>query len=263
MPSDNTLYHKFDTIAHLVPLPKDLPPDAIPTPKSIKDWAQQNIRKFLDGHGPKEATTRDGLSLVNMSLYFEDPILFITESVVPIFEKQTAAPSFRFKILSLLMVLMADGTLPSKEVVELSRTMARMLIVSQDFALLRDAKVISAQEKKRKREPWMMDEDRDLSRLRQVRRELQNAITWETLRNFFLFLHKLGGGMDDLKDQFMTKVIKQADKLPAVELFSMWIPFLAIQYGDSEARENSLDNTIVPEVLLSSRSGNAQRLPWF
>ncbi|KAH7189103.1 uncharacterized protein B0J16DRAFT_413509 [Fusarium flagelliforme] len=172
------------------------------------------------------STTRDGLSLVNMSLYFEDPILFMTESVVPIFEKRAAAPSFRFKILSRLMVLMVDGTLPSKEVVELSRVMARMLIVSQDFALLRDAKVISAQEKKKKREPWMMDEDRDLSRLRQVHRELQNAITWETLRNFFLFLHKLGGGMDDLKDQFMTKVIKQADKLRAVELFSMWIPFL-------------------------------------
>ncbi|RFN45751.1 hypothetical protein FIE12Z_10007 [Fusarium flagelliforme] len=149
-----------------------------------------------------------------------------THCVVPIFEKRAAAPSFRFKILSRLMVLMVDGTLPSKEVVELSRVMARMLIVSQDFALLRDAKVISAQEKKKKREPWMMDEDRDLSRLRQVHRELQNAITWETLRNFFLFLHKLGGGMDDLKDQFMTKVIKQADKLRAVELFSMWIPFL-------------------------------------
>nr|CEG04970.1 unnamed protein product [Fusarium clavum] len=225
MSSDNTLYHKFDAIAHLVPLPKDLPPNAIPTPKSIKDWAQQNIRKFLDGHGPKEATSRDGLSIVNMSLYFEDPILFMTESVVPIFEKQTAAPLFRFKILSRLMVLMADGTLPSKEVVELSRTMARMLIESQDFTLLRDANVLSAQEKKRKPEPWM-DDNRDLSRVRQLRRQLQNAIIWETLRNFFLFLHQLGGEMDELKDRFMTKVIKQANKLPAVELFSMWIPFL-------------------------------------
>ncbi|RBR12852.1 uncharacterized protein FIESC28_08442 [Fusarium coffeatum] len=221
MSSDDKLDHKFDATAHLVPLPKDLPPNAIPTPKFIKDWAQQNIRKFLDGHGLKEATTQDGLSLVNMSLYFEDPILFMKESVVPIFEKQTAAPSFRFKILSRLMVLMADGTLPSTEVVALSQTMARMLIASQDFTLLRDAKVIGAQEKKRKAEPWM-DDDRDLSRIRQVRSQLRNAITWETLRNFFLFLHKLG----DLRDQFMTKVNKQAHKLPAVELFSMWIPFL-------------------------------------
>ena len=119
------------------------------------------------------------------------------------------------------MVLMADGTLPSREAVTLSRTMARMLIASQDFTLLRDAKVIGAQEKKRKAEPWR-DDDRDLSRIRQLRSQLRNAITWETLRNFFLFLHRLG----DLRDQFMTKVNKQAHKLPAVELFSMWIPFL-------------------------------------
>lgn len=85
MSSDDKLDHKFDAIAHLVPLPKDLPPNAIPTPKSIKDWAQQNMRKFLDGHGPKEATIRDGLSLVNMSLYFEDPIVFMTESYVLLF----------------------------------------------------------------------------------------------------------------------------------------------------------------------------------
>lgn len=79
------------------------------------------------------------------------------------------------------MFLMADRTLlPSKEVVTLCRTMARMLIASQNFTLLRDAKVISAQVKKRKAEPWK-DDDRDLSRVRQLRSQLINAITWETL----------------------------------------------------------------------------------
>ena len=85
MSSDDKLDHKFDAIAHLVPLPKDLPANAIPTPKFMKDWAQQNIRKFPNGHGLKEATTQDGLSLVNMSLYFEDPILFMTELYVLLF----------------------------------------------------------------------------------------------------------------------------------------------------------------------------------
>ncbi|KAM0238644.1 hypothetical protein ACHAPO_003613 [Fusarium lateritium] len=216
--------HKLEALSNLTPLHRDLPPNALPTPGSIIDWAQQMIRKFLDGHGLRDATAKDGLSVINMAMYFEDPIIFLTESVVPVFEKQTSAPSFRFKVLSQLVAVTATETLPSTESMNLYRTMARSFIASQDFTLLRNARVLSAQERKRVRDPWQMGGvGIDLCR---VRRELETAITHETLVKFFVSLSKISTEMDNLTDQFMTKLIKQADKIPPVELFTMWIPFL-------------------------------------
>ncbi|PTD09935.1 hypothetical protein FCULG_00007930 [Fusarium culmorum] len=175
-----------------------------------------------------------------------DPILFLTESyvplfpycltvalvhqtkldsrLVPVFKKQISAPSFRFKVLSHLIVVTVEEKLPSNESMNLCRTMARSLIESQDFALLRDARFLSAQEKKRTREPWRMGGvGIDLCR---VRRELETAITHETLAKFFVSLLKVSTEIYNLTDEFMAKLIKQADKLPAVELSTMWIPFL-------------------------------------
>ncbi|UZP44729.1 hypothetical protein NXS19_012541 [Fusarium pseudograminearum] len=224
MSSHDGLSHKFEAISNLTPLPKDLSPNALPTPEPIIDWARQMIHKFLDGNGPRDATIKDGSSVVNMAMYFEDPILFLTESLVPVFKKQISAPSFRFKVLSHLVVVTIEEKLPSNESMNLYRTMARSLIESQDFTLLRDARVLSAQEKKRTREPWRMGGvGIDLCR---VRRELETAITHETLAKFFVSLLKVSTEIYNLTDEFMAKLIKQADKLPVVELSTMWIPFL-------------------------------------
>jgi hypothetical protein len=37
------------------------------------------LRKFLGGDGPRQVTKDDGSSIVDMALYFDDPILFLTE----------------------------------------------------------------------------------------------------------------------------------------------------------------------------------------
>ncbi|RGP79497.1 hypothetical protein FLONG3_2245 [Fusarium longipes] len=220
MSSHDSLYHRFESLSHLVPLSTDLRTDAIPTPDPIMDWARQTIRNFLHGYGPLEATIEDGLSMANMALYFDDPILFLTESAIPVFEKQISAPSFRFEVLARLRDLIAEGKLPSEEAMNLCRTMSRLLIASQDFTLLRDADILAAKEKKRAYEPWTTGNSSDLGR------EPEPATTHQTLGDFFIFLLKSSTETDNLKDQFMTKVIKQADKLPAAELFSMWIPYL-------------------------------------
>jgi hypothetical protein len=147
------------------------------------------------------------------------------------------------------MALIARGKLPLKEAMNLYRTMARLFIASQDFTLILDARVIRAQEEKRAREPWTMGGmGRDLCR---VRRELETAITHETLKNFFFCLLKVSTEMDNLKDQFITKAIKLADKLPAVELFSMWIPFLHSSI-ESLGRENALRTTPLYQKFFSA-----------
>ncbi|KAF9777459.1 hypothetical protein IL306_004426 [Fusarium sp. DS 682] len=76
----DNLTHKFQAISHLVPLPSALAADALPTPTPIMDWTRRVIQKSLEGHGPRKVTRDDGSSIVSLALYFDDPILFLTES---------------------------------------------------------------------------------------------------------------------------------------------------------------------------------------
>ncbi|KAH6963707.1 hypothetical protein DER45DRAFT_610045 [Fusarium avenaceum] len=221
MLSSGDLTSKFKIITHLVPLPKDLPPGALPTPRPIMEWTQRMLRKFLGGDGPRQVTKDDGSSIVDMALYFDDPILFLTESVVPVFEKRPLAPGIRFRVLSQLMESINKRMLPTSEGQNLYRTMARLLIASQAFDTLRDARLIlKEQNKKKARTPWITT-DRAY-----VLPELNDAITYETLKNFFAFMLEISTELDNLAAQFISKVVIQADKLPRNELFTMWLPFL-------------------------------------
>ncbi|KAG5659073.1 hypothetical protein KAF25_007626 [Fusarium avenaceum] len=156
MLSSGGLTSKFKIITYLVPLPKDLPPGALPTPGPITEWTQRMLRKFLGGGGPRQVTKDDGSSIVDMALYFEDPILFLTESVVPVFEKRPLAPGFRFRVLLQLMESINKRLLSTSEGQNLYRTMALLLIASQAFDTLRDATLIlKEQSKKKARTPWI------------------------------------------------------------------------------------------------------------
>jgi hypothetical protein len=70
---------KFRAVSHLVPLPRDVDADALPTPAPIMNWARVMLHAFVTGEGPRDVTRHDGSSIVSMSLYFYDPILFLTE----------------------------------------------------------------------------------------------------------------------------------------------------------------------------------------
>jgi hypothetical protein len=76
--------------------------------------------------------------------------------------------------------------LPTSKGQNLYRTMARLLIASQAFDTLRDARLIlKEQDKKRARTPWIIT-DRIY-----VPSELNDAIISDTLKNFFAFALEL------------------------------------------------------------------------
>ncbi|KAF4483603.1 2OG-Fe(II) oxygenase superfamily [Fusarium agapanthi] len=209
---------KFQAISHLVPLPRDLAADALLTPAPIMNWTREMLHTFVESGSPRDVTRHDGSSIVSMSLYFDDPILFLTERVVPIFEKRLATPAFRFRGLSQLMNLSTNGKLPREEGIGLYRTMARLLITSQNFTLLRDEKSVQ-EEAKRTRVSWVTIQP-------QPKRDTGTAISCEILKDFFSQLCKVSTELDDLKDQFLTKVTLQASKLREMELYRLWLPFL-------------------------------------
>ncbi|KAM0343299.1 hypothetical protein ACHAPU_008749 [Fusarium lateritium] len=239
MLSPGSFTSKLKVITHIVPTPNHLPPDALPTPEPILGWARQTLRKLLEDDVPRQVTKDDGPSVVDMALYFDDPILFLTETVVPVFEKRPLAPAFRFSVLYQLTQLIDKKTLPVPEGQNLYRTMARLLIASQDFSLLRDAGVVTVQEhkehKKRLQTSWII-RDRN-----HIPTEKYVAITYKTLGEFFTWILKLSTDMDNLAAQFMSKAVMQADKLPRAELCLMWLPFLRSIVPDLERNNVPLD----------------------
>ncbi|KAF5659957.1 hypothetical protein FHETE_9239 [Fusarium heterosporum] len=239
MLSPGSFTSKLKVITHIVPTPNNMPPDALPTPEPILEWARQTLQKLLEDDVPRQVTKDDGPSVVDMALYFDDPVLFLTETVIPVFEKHHLAPAFRFRLLYQLAQLIEKEMLLVPEGQNLYRAMARLLIASQDFSLLRDAGVVAVQEhKKRLQTPWMPWLSRDRSH---IPTEKYVAITYETLREFFTWVLKLSTEMDNLAAQFMSKVIMQADKLPPQELCMMWLSLLRSIVPDLERNNVPLD----------------------
>jgi hypothetical protein len=116
------------------------------------------------------------------------------------------------------MNLSTNGKLPREEGIRLYRTMARLLITSQNFTLLRDEKSVE-EEAKRTRVSWVTIQP-------QPKRDTGTAISCEILKDFLPKLCKVSTELDDLKNQFLTKVTLQASKFPEAELYRLWLPFL-------------------------------------
>ncbi|KAM0558470.1 hypothetical protein ACHAPJ_004660 [Fusarium lateritium] len=208
------LAHRFQSISHLVPLPNDLPPDTLQTPQPILEWTRHTILASFSGFGPNGVNRNDGEPVVDQAFYFDDPMTYLAQSVVPIFEGRPRATAFRFKVLSRVRELAAKEALPTQGAMSLYRTLTQMYIASQDFGLLHDERAIDIQESKRVRPVWCVKELRKLERL--------NSVTHEHLSHFFTSILDL----DNLASEFMAKVSSQADKLPRLELYTMWLPFL-------------------------------------
>ncbi|KAF5027314.1 hypothetical protein F66182_558, partial [Fusarium sp. NRRL 66182] len=215
MSSSDRFAHKFQSISHLVPLPDNLPAGAPATPLPIMEWTRQMLHNCLDVDRPQDVGPGDGAAMVDQALYFDDPILVLTQRVLPIFEKSLDAPAFRLRVLSQVMKLGIKGILPNPESANLYRTMARLFIASQDFATLRDARAIHESEIKAPR-----------TYLGNVKKTIEKAITHENILNFFTCIYKQSTELDNLPAEFTEMVILQADDFPAPELYTMWLPFL-------------------------------------
>lgn len=74
---------QFQNIKSLAPLPKALNPDLTPVPGPMLEWARSSLRKLLEGEEPTDVGQSDGSALVDQAIYFEDPILVLTQRYVP------------------------------------------------------------------------------------------------------------------------------------------------------------------------------------
>lgn len=73
---------QFRAIANLVPIPDVSTLDAAKTPDSILVWARENIRSCLEACTSKTLGKADGPAMVDLALYFKDPVAFLSETWV-------------------------------------------------------------------------------------------------------------------------------------------------------------------------------------
>ncbi|KAJ4250574.1 hypothetical protein NW762_011833 [Fusarium torreyae] len=197
---DGGFNRQFQVISQLAILPRNLPEDRFPTPEPVLEWARSMLRNLLSDDGPTNVTRNDGSALIDQALYFEDPMLILTQCVVLIFENRPAAAGFRLNLLSRLRELGVSATLPRTEAMTLYRTLARSLVASQDFTQMRDT-------------------------LRSAY-EINNTVDHEILSIFFASIFEDSTELDDLASQFVSKVTLQAPQLPRLERCTMWLPLL-------------------------------------
>ncbi|KAF4965850.1 hypothetical protein FSARC_6370 [Fusarium sarcochroum] len=117
---DGGFNRQFQSINQLAILPRNLIEDQAPTPEPILEWARSMLRDLLSDDGPTNVTRSDGSAMIDQALYFDDPMLVLTQSVVPIFENRPAAAGFRLNLLSRLREIGVSGTLPRTEVMTLT-----------------------------------------------------------------------------------------------------------------------------------------------
>ncbi|RSL56074.1 hypothetical protein CEP51_014459 [Fusarium floridanum] len=76
---------QFKFITQLAPLPSGEFADEVETPKPMLDWARETIRPCLDSIGMDNLDRGTGSRIVDLSLYFSDPVAFL----------KTTLPKFR------------------------------------------------------------------------------------------------------------------------------------------------------------------------
>ncbi|KAF4985664.1 hypothetical protein FGRMN_11132 [Fusarium graminum] len=249
--SSDSFDRQFQIIRTLAPLNKDLGNSDVIVPEPMQSWARSLLGELLVGEGPANIGIGDGSALVDQALYFEDPMLILTQIVVPTFEKHPTASAFRLNLMKRLRELATEeepGTeedltieekiasrkgLPKIEAMNMYRTLARSFIASQDFACLRDRISIEASESKRLRLTLVNEHPTSTPH------EMANSVDGKMLHLFFISLLEESTGLDDLAAQFMHKVTAQADKLPLLERCTMWLPLLPLTIQRSDIRLNS------------------------
>ncbi|KAF9760928.1 hypothetical protein IL306_004056, partial [Fusarium sp. DS 682] len=139
--------------------------------------------------------------------------------VIPVFQKRSPTAGFRFGALSRLKDLIDQGKLLGQEATNLYRTLAHDVIYFQNFASLRHPTAIQEELTKRHRPASAAEDNR-------AKLQKANVVTYETLRDFFSSLLEVSTKTNNLIDEFISKVTKQANILPEAELYLLWLPFL-------------------------------------
>ncbi|KAK4463495.1 hypothetical protein QBC42DRAFT_337508 [Cladorrhinum samala] len=205
------------------------PPVAPNTPDILVQWGRATLRELVESLKSWTATGilslggKDGSLLVVLSRYFEDPMHFIKDSVVPILDAKRHPASFTLDFMARLKSDATKGLLPAEEVNQLYYTLAKSFIERAPIGTARSKEGVVLAETKRPRyfgyTPTTYDDKTHTDA------QIRTALNPESLITFFssLLPHQ------ELLTSLVTKLITSANKIPHfADFHHLWLPFLRI-----------------------------------
>ncbi|KAH7141955.1 hypothetical protein EDB81DRAFT_885007 [Dactylonectria macrodidyma] len=214
-------YHHFAdqcrAIANLVPISDDSTPSAVGNPSSILVWARETIQSCLDDCTSKTFGKADGPAIVDLALYFEDPVAFLSEAVAPVINKKIAASSFVLGFLDRLRKQGIDGILPTERAMQLHRVVAKSFNTLTDFAKIHSDVGVQLTSMKREHPTTSNPSSWD---------EFRTAVTHQALVDHFSTMIQTSTDADDLVQPLISKIVADVSRFTSVELHVLWLPFL-------------------------------------
>ncbi|KAJ6437735.1 2OG-Fe(II) oxygenase superfamily protein [Purpureocillium lavendulum] len=214
LPNYNNFADQYGAITSFVTLSSDVA-DPAPAPQCILDWALSKLRSCLGAWAPE--TTLDsasGAAMVDCVQYFDDPLNFFMQNVMPKLEERIDQAAFYLGLMGRLLQSSVDGSLPIEWAASMHRTVARNFINATSFA---NVKGEVAREDQAKR--THLDPQAEPAKL--------TTVSVTALLDFFRDVDDPSEPQNiEILDLFVDKVVADAPMIPAVEFGSLWIPWL-------------------------------------
>ncbi|KAG5984728.1 hypothetical protein E4U55_003500 [Claviceps digitariae] len=236
---------QFKAIMNLVPISHGIstsPNSEDIPPTDVLDWAREKLRFCLDACASKSLCCDDGSALVDVALYFHDPVAFISQSVAPIIDPRGDVAACRLAFLARLREQTGKDILPMENAVEFYQARAKSFIHLMNFSEMYGlvevkntlpAKVNSAP-----------------SRREQARkRDRQTAISHEVLADFVSSIIQSSKEAEDLVTPFVSKLVANARSLAADEFHALWLPFLRALLPVLNSNQIPLDTPYCQELF--------------
>ncbi|UPK94589.1 hypothetical protein LCI18_005524 [Fusarium solani-melongenae] len=232
------LGQRAEAITRLVPIPDQLSS----IEPAVLEWARETTRQCLENSASNVLGNIDGPAMVDLAFYFDDPLVFLSETVAPIITKHKASLALTVSFLSRLMDKASDGKLPMESSLQLYRSIAKTMIASVDFTKAQSHVSLDHSAKK----------VRYACSIDQLGRELSVSASILELSTLFRGFIKAGTDADNLVASFVSKLISDCPGINDTELPHLWIPFLRKVDAALDYSTMSLDELLRYQKLFTT-----------
>ncbi|OAQ63101.2 2OG-Fe(II) oxygenase superfamily protein [Pochonia chlamydosporia 170] len=207
---------QFKALTSFVPIPNDdVAPDDAATPLYITDWACETLRSCLDSSTASTLGHEDGPAMVNLVQYYDNPITFLSQEVVPRLANKRDMAAFYLAFLARLREQSTAGLLLAESSMDLYRAEAKSFIFAMKFKRMC-----------RKIEPPANATRMTFAHTKSPAVDPRTSVSHEPVASFFSDIIQASTETDDLTALFASKLRGNAFLLPSPDLHNIWVPFL-------------------------------------
>ncbi|KJZ73341.1 hypothetical protein HIM_07345 [Hirsutella minnesotensis 3608] len=209
----------------------------------LREWTRRSLRSYVEGMTSKEAGFEDGPAAVDVCLYFDEPISFLVNTVLPVICSFDEAEAFLCGFLDRLLHHRDEGKLAPEPLMRVYHCAAKSLLKKADFAKAYTVETLKKEAQAAK------------SRLVYVRPKIAKqqvkCMSHSMLVKLYAGMSDSSKPEDDILSPLVAKLIQQAPEFPVPEFRHLWMPFLWALIPVLEERNTPLDSAPVQELYVT------------